>query len=383
MSRILLLDTNFSSEPIYNYLTQSGHEVFVVGGNPGDFLARTATNYINLDYSKTDQIRELIKELQIEQIMPGCNDMSYQVCAEINDDGKYKGIDNQLVTETILHKEKFRIFAETVGLPIPRLLDQNSVPENWPVIVKPVDAYSGRGMTVLREQDQGFWPEAIRKAREFSHSGTCIVEQYIEGQLYSHSAFIRKQEIFLDFVVEEHSTANPFTVDTSRIIFDFPEELLSKIRNSINLMARELKLVDGLIHTQFIRKNEDFWLIEITRRCPGDLYSMLIELSTGIPYAEIYSKQFLGEQQIQTLQQINKSYLVRHTVSLQEERVFRSLEFNLPVMIEKLVPLSISGDKVKSSPFGRIALIFIRSKSKSELMEIYQRTIRRELYTID
>ena len=304
MSRILLLDTNFSSEPIYNYLIKSGHDVYVVGGNPGDFLAKTATNYISIDYTKTDQIRELIKELEIERILPGCNDRSYQVCAELNDDGKYKGIDTQFVTETILHKEKFRIFAETAGLPVPRLLDPNNVPETWPVIVKPVDAYSGRGMTVLREQDQEFWPEAIRKAREFSHSGTCIVEQYIEGQLYSHSAFIREQEIFLDFIVEEHSTANPFTVDTSRVVFDFPEELLLKIRNSINLMARELELVDGLIHTQFIRKDEDFWLIEITRRCPGDLYSMLIELTTGIPYAELYAKPFLVEEPIQALPQI-------------------------------------------------------------------------------
>lgn len=383
MSRILLLDTNFSSEPIYNYLAQAGHEVYVVGGNPGDFLARTVTNYINLDYTKTDQIRGLIKELKIDHIVPGCNDRSYQICAELNDDGKYKGIDSQFVTETILHKEKFRIFAETVGLPVPGLLEQNSVPATWPVIVKPVDAYSGRGMTVLREQDQEHWPGAITKAREFSHTGTCMVEQYIEGQLYSHSAFIRDQKIYLDFIVEEHSTANPFTVDTSRVVFDFSEELLLKIRNSINLMARELKLVDGLIHTQFISKNEDFWLIEITRRCPGDLYSMLIELTTGIPYAELYAKPFLGEEPIQIIQQIKKSYLIRHTVSQQEERVFRSLEFNFPVMIEKLVPLSISGDKVKSSPFGRIALIFIRTGSEAELMEIYQRAIRRELYSIN
>ena len=36
--KILLLDTNFSSGPIYNYLVESGNEVYVIGNNPNDFL---------------------------------------------------------------------------------------------------------------------------------------------------------------------------------------------------------------------------------------------------------------------------------------------------------------------------------------------------------
>ena len=49
--KVMLLDTNFSAKPIYDYLVQTGTEVYVVGGNPNDVLAKSVNNYINLDYS--------------------------------------------------------------------------------------------------------------------------------------------------------------------------------------------------------------------------------------------------------------------------------------------------------------------------------------------
>ena len=51
MDKILLLDTNISALPLYNFLIRNGKEVFVIGGNPNDFLAKTVKNYYKIDYS--------------------------------------------------------------------------------------------------------------------------------------------------------------------------------------------------------------------------------------------------------------------------------------------------------------------------------------------
>ena len=279
MQKALLLDTNVSSAPIYNYLINSGFEVFVIGGNPDDFLAKSVKNYINSDYSDIDSTREILEKMDIDFIVPGCNDLSYQVCATLNSGGKYYGLDLLETTEKINNKGKFRKFAAEIGLSVPRLISDQNMGEVWPVIVKPVDAYSGRGMTIVLEAERGFLQEAIDCARKFSRSKTCIVEEYVEGQLYSHTAFIANRNIVADFIVEEHGTANPFVVDTSRVRYDFASDMLSRIRDAIVLLAKKLNLVDGLVHTQFIENGGSFWLIEVTRRCPGDLYSQLIELS--------------------------------------------------------------------------------------------------------
>ena len=64
--RILLLDTNFSAKPIYDFLVSTGSEVYVVGGNPNDSLAKSVKNYINLNYSDINAVVSLIKEQKID-----------------------------------------------------------------------------------------------------------------------------------------------------------------------------------------------------------------------------------------------------------------------------------------------------------------------------
>ena len=382
MHKVLLVDTNFSAAPIYNYLIRSGCEVFVVGGNPNDFLAKSVKNYINMDYSDIDRTRLLIEKMNIDYIVPGGNDLSYRVCAELNSKGSYYGIDTLETTEVINNKDKFRTFATQIGLPVPHIISSEHADKMVPLIVKPVDAYSGHGMTIVRKPEQHALQSAIDRAKEFSRSKTCIVEEYVEGQLYSHSAFIADGNVVADFIVEEHGTANQFVVDTSRVIYDFPVEMLNQIRDSIALLAKKLNLVDGLVHTQFIKNGELYWLIEITRRCPGDLYSQLIELSTGYKYAETYARPFVKQKISLEKNTLKKSWVMRHTITQPTEGILGSIQFNFPILIEKMVPISLAGDMIKASPFSRIALLFVRNNSEDELLEVYQKTLGRGLYTI-
>lgn len=382
MKKILLVDTNFSSVPIHDYLIQSGHEVFVCGNNPTDFLAKSSKNYIKVDYSDIDQTRLLVKSLGFDYIVPGCNDLSYRICSELNFQGQFYGLDNPEVTETINNKKQFRILASQIGLPVPRIVTDNKLNKTFPVIVKPTDAYSGRGTTIINEAIQDRLQTAIQYAQSFSRTKTCVVEEYIEGQLYSHSAFICEGKIAQDFIVEEHGTANPFVVDTSRVVYDFPPDMLQGIRDAILLMVKHLKLVNGLVHTQFIKQGELFWLIEITRRCPGDLYSQLIEISTDFCYAEAYTKPFLNQTVNSINQPLKQSHIMRHTISQPVDQVFTAIQFNLPIAIEKLILLSLSGDMVKASPFGRIGLLFTKTYSEDKLSKLFEITLKRDLYKI-
>lgn len=383
MHKVLLLDTSFSSAPIYDYLVQSGNEVYVIGANTRDFLAKSVKNYINLNYSDVNQTIDIINKLGFDFIVPGCNDQSYQVCAEINTSGKFEGIDTRETTKIINNKGEFRNFAKENDLPVPQVFCLDQIIHAPTLIVKPVDAYSGRGITIVRNPKRKKLQSAINRAKEYSRSGVCIVEEYIEGQLYSHSAFISGGMIIKDFIVEEHGTANPFVVDTSRMLDNFSARILDEIRGCIILMAKKLNLVDGLVHTQFIKNDEKFWIIEVTRRCPGDLYSQLIELSSGFNYAENYVRPFIKKGFSYHENKLKHSWVMRHTISQCTDGVFGSIQFNSPLHIEKLVPISLAGDLVKSSPFGRIGILFAKAASKHDLDALYDLALRRNLYVIN
>jgi carbamoylphosphate synthase large subunit len=384
MSRVLLVDTNFSAAPIHEHLVAAGNDVLVVGGNPADYLAKSSANHVAMDYSDADRLAKLADDSSIDCIVPGCNDMSYRVCAQVAElrPGRFAGLDSVAAVDTLNDKEKFRAFAAAEGLPAPRRLDPVDVAPGRSVIVKPADAYSGRGVTVLRESTPAELRAALELASGFSRSGRCLVEEFVEGQLYSHTAFIVRGDVLADFVVEEHGTANPFVVDTSRVDFEFPAEMLGRLREATRRMASALSLVDGLVHTQFIRKGDAFWMIEVTRRCPGDLYSLLIELSTGYPYAEAYARAFLGQTLPAASPDARRAWVARHTLSLSEETTLGALCFSRPVRIERLVPIALAGDRIKPSPFGRIGLLFAREDSKEALDDLYACMLRRELYAV-
>ncbi|WP_225763044.1 ATP-grasp domain-containing protein [Stenotrophomonas sp. Marseille-Q4652] len=379
MAKVLLVDTNFSSGPIYQALLRGGHEVHVVGGNPHDCLAKAASSYWQLDYSDTAALAALIDTQGFDFIVPGCTDRSYVSCVMAGR-GQFPGIDSPHAAEVINHKARFRQMAEHLGLPVPRVFTDADAAQGSPLIVKPVDAFSGKGISVIREYSDRAAAIAVEHARSISPSGECLLEEYVEGQLYSHSAFITGQRVIEDFLVREDGSANPFVVDTSHVLHDAP--LLRQIlRQCIETLSSGLGLVDGLVHTQFIATKDGIRLIEVTRRCPGDLYSQLIELSTGFRYAEAYAQPFLG-QPVSTRAIGQSRPVLRHTITVPTAQNLTHVSFRRPLAIERWVPLGLVGDRLQASPACRIAVIFCTEPDPEALDDLYQCTLRRELYTV-
>lgn len=381
MAKVLLVDTNFSAGPIFNELTKMGHDVHVVGGNPADYLAKKVLRYWSVDYSSIEALLALVVNERFEYVIPGCNDKSYDSCANLP--SKYhKGFDSPETSNILNNKGMFKQWAQRMGLPVAKVQHPDFQTLRWPLIVKPVDAFSGKGITRLEFSVKNDFEMAIGRAKNESSTKQYIVEDYVHGQLYSHSAFIRDQRIFQDFVVREDSTVNPFVVDTSRVIFDFPITILAQIRKCIEEIAQELKLVDGLIHTQLIVKDESFWLIELTRRCPGDLYSQLIEMTTGFPYAKTYATCFLGKSVTDELVKVRQRSIMRHTVTVAKSIKLGYIKFNEALKIERWIPLSLVGDQIQPSPASRIGILFCAANTDDELMKIYGVTLSRNLYEV-
>ena len=382
--KVLLVDTNFSAIPIYEYLVSLGMTVYVIGRNPNDFMAKSIQNYIQIDYSNLNVLKQTISELNIDYVIPGCNDHSYEICSRLTGESYLINVDDFETTSTLLNKSKFRHFALLHQLPVPQIFTLETANQaNCSLIVKPVDAFSGKGITQIETPNFSSIQTAIETAKSYSRNGEMIIEEFVEGQLYSHSAFLTDQKINQDFIVEEYGSANPFVVDTSFVKIDFSSHLLQQVRESIEKLAQLLNLKDGLIHTQFICNQQKIWLIEITRRCPGDLYSQLIELSTGYPYVANYAMPFIG-QPLKTESSNNQTKLIiRHTVAQQKTGVFYNLSFQKSLNIARYISIATSGDLLKPSPNGRVGILFAEVNSEEQKMSLTNAFLERNVYQVN
>ena len=118
------------------------------------------------------------------------------------------------------------------------------------------------------------------------------------------------------------------------------------------------------------------------RRRSSILMYFLIGRFSWLKVRSSKSTIFLKQKICLSSSALQKNNILRHTISNPKEGYFSSLQFNRSVHIDKMVQISSSGDFIKSSPSGRIGIMFIRADSKRELNNLYEVTLNRKLYSI-
>lgn len=365
--RILLLDTNLASLPIYQSLINLGFEVFVAGAKPKDTLALLTKNYFDIDYSDLNKVEEIYIKNKIDFVVPGCNDISFKSACEFLERKKHiLNLDSVEINDKLNVKSEFKKFAlsNQIKVPLEYQINNFDFEIKSKYIVKPTDSYSGRGVTVISKKNISEIDQIIEFAIANSKNKNFIIEEFVEGTLYSHSAFIRNGHIYKDFIVEEHCLNNQFAVDHSWVIQEDEFVLINSIRNEIQKIIQKLNLCDGLIHTQFICNLKEFWILEVTRRCPGDLYSLLIQKSTGFNYAREYVKNILKiELEIENEYE-NYNKILRETLTFPKGGEWTSLKIdNNTLELDEFFPIEKSGTLLDPAPYGRAGILFLKSKN--------------------
>lgn len=375
---ILLVDTAFSALPIYDYLVESGHNVWVMGNRVGDILARRAdARWIEQDYSKVSDVSRHIERLSIDCIVPGCTDVSIDTCVRIGG----TGLDDVAANEMLANKRLFRQLCSELDLPAPHERASDRFPLRGNFIAKPVDAFSGRGISVFDGEDSVATANAFDVARNASPKCEALAEDFVEGELHSYTTFIENCVPQDAFFVREASSINPFAVDTSYITTAIPQECRELLADSISRIAKTLSLKDGLVHTQFIWTGREPSIVEVSRRCPGDLYALLVEYSTGFRYAAKYASYFLDCGCNATASEAR--HVLRHTVTADERAIFGGVRLTEAQPVRSFFPLHSLGGELAGGHAGRVGVLFCEYASHETMIVAERRFLMRDAYTVN
>ena len=369
VSRVLLLDAAFAAVPIHDFLVASGWEVWTMGNRSGDPLAlANPDRWIEGDYSDVDSVVSAIAAHAFDAIVPGCTDVSMATFVATGFEGPYRYTAH---ADAILNtKNLFRQLCADLELPSPRTATCENLPPRGRFICKPVDSFSGKGVSIFNAEDSAAARDAFKTARGQSRTGQVICEEYIEGQLYSYSSFLKDGQVEIAFVVREGSRYDPFSVDTSHVVDWQSNPNVAILKSSVERIAQNLALCDGLIHVQFILNSARLVLLEITRRCPGDLYSLLVEYSTGFPYAAKYASYFIGKAIAGWAPE--RRHILRHTVKQMGGGRFDGLDIDIDLNIRRVIPVRRTGDHITGTGFQRTGLIFAQEESQECLWSKYE-----------
>ena len=377
MTSVLLIDTSFAARPVHDFLLEQGFDVWTMGNRPEDLLARrNPERYIQADYSSVAEVQAHVDRLGFDYVVPGCTDVSIDTAIQLT--GIKTAFDAPETYDRLANKARFRQLCAELGVCAPGRVMEAELPLAGALIAKPSVSFSGRGITVFDGADQAAAAEALALAKAESRDGKALMETFVEGQLYSFSAFLEGRKVARSVIVREDGSVTPFAVDTSYVDGDFPEAGIAEVRRSVERIAEALQLVDGLLHVQFIWDGALPWLIEVSRRCPGDLYPWLVQLGTGLRHAARYASYFVGIGPPAD-QSSKQRHVLRHTVTaahrnyelLQCRTAQPLLEFHALAKLGREAP---PNDRI-----DRVGLVFFEYEKKSELVAAHEALVCRQI----
>ncbi|HEV2173679.1 MAG TPA: hypothetical protein VGR71_08935 [Nitrospira sp.] len=366
---ILLCDAAFSAVPMLLALKRMGFRVAVCGAratDPGHGLADLSLIF---DYGDKEALLRSVMNEGIKFLVPGCTDVSYLSCAWVAGQLHLPGYDSLESTNIVHRKDRFRELCRTNGFPTPRstLSPSEASTLKYPILVKPSDSFSGKG--IVKIETPAALANGIGFAELQSSTHSVVFEEFVDGQLYSHSAFLRDGRIAADFFVAEYCTVHPYQVNSSHVCTDLEDNVVGDLRQWLEAFASVLDLANGLVHTQFISNGKGFFLVEVARRCPGDLYAALITKATGIDYAGMYAGAFCGLKPTAAPGTQHTRNISRHTVSVDRDCIFLSSDIEVPNAKTSFVPLKRTGEPLRAAPFDRAGIYFIEHRSPAEMKE--------------
>ncbi len=293
MKTMLILNGGHSELTLIEEAQKLGYYVITSGNRP-DLIGQTKSDrYIFGDYSDPEQMLELAKESRIDAVCSCANDFGAISAAYIAEKMGLPGHDSYEVTRMLHQKDRFKQFAREMNLQSPvsdiytDLLSalQNENRYEYPLIVKPSDLTGGKG--VSRVDNAQEYEKAVRYAFERSRKKSIVVERFVEGTYHSLSTFLLDRKVRAFFSDNEYSFVNRYFVDTSAGPADDAERVIPILIREAERIAEKLQLVNGVFHMQYVMDEQGTpYIMDITRRCSGDLYPEPVEHATGIPWSK-------------------------------------------------------------------------------------------------
>ena len=299
---MLLLGGSHAEIPLIQAAQALGWYVITTGNNRDGLGHPYADKTVFENYSDKEAMLALARAEGVQAVCSGCNDFSLLSTVYVCEKMGLPGHDSYATSLEIHHKDKYRALATRLGIPTPRALVVRSADEfevaiaslSFPIIVKPVDLTGGKGIHRAANLEEA--REAYKDACSRTRQDHIVVEEFVQGTNHGFSAMLVKGKVAFAFADNEQYYINKYMVSGANSPSTSGNGTLAKLRDYSERIARELNLVDGILHIQYIEKPDGTpVIIEICRRPPGDLYIKFVKYATGIDYPKFIVLAETGE----------------------------------------------------------------------------------------
>ena len=269
-------------------LKERGIETILVDGSPTPVALPYPDKFYNVNIFDIEAVKNIAVKENVDFLITVCADQVLLVVAQISEMlGLPWYIDYQTakcVSDKELMKE---VFVEN-GIPTSQhvVMDKFDVDRTrhlcYPLIVKPVDAYSSKG--VKKVQNDIELQIAFEEARSISRSKKVIVEEFFEGEEISVDLFIEDGKAHVLCI----SNSDKVKDDEYFAIFRgrYPAHVTDYIKNEIATVSQKIADAFGIKNApmlvQMLTDGKRVTVLEFCARTGGAMKWLLIQHVSGV-----------------------------------------------------------------------------------------------------
>ena len=378
MKKLLVTGGSYAEIPLIEAAKKEGWHVITTGNRQDGLGHKFSDQYIPGDYSDMDFICSLAKSEGVEAIVSACNDFSYLSTAYACDMLGLPGHDSLETAKNIHHKHLFRSMTASLGIRTPKAMLCSTLQDAFsahkeiglPLVVKPIDLFSGTGITICRTPSE--IENAFCKAKEKTRQPSVLLEEFIAGERHGATMLLKNQKVVWSFFDDEQYYLNPYMVAGASTSASITIEISSRLCHDAEKIATHLHLVDGLFHVQFIVDHENYpIMIDPCRRSPGDLYILLAKYATGVDYPTEIIKAETGNLLSEHYVSANR-FVARECIFPKTEGKIKNIR--IPEDIEKHIIFRMmwgkAGDIIQNAATYKAGILIMEFEDMQQMQEI-------------
>lgn len=284
--KALVLCGGIPQRALIEELKKRGIYTILADMNPNVAARPYADEFYPVSALDADAVRELAREQKVDMVLTACADQVLLVQAQVSEElGLPCYIDYQTARDVSSKELMKNVFAKN-GIPTSKYViveefDEQKIENlSYPIIVKPVDSYSSRGVRKVHTLTD--LREAFAVAQKISRANTVIVEEFAEGYELTVDVYIEEGRAHVLCIsnLDKIPGNDRFVICRTRYPAMISDEVKNEVQKVSQQIADAFKLTDSPMLIQMITDGEKVSVVEFCARTGGgDKFRLIQQVS--------------------------------------------------------------------------------------------------------
>ena len=394
--KLLLLGSSIWKDVIVKWAEDNNVELLFAGLYPAP-LDEVASESYRIDTTDPKVMKPFIRGLEVDGVFMGGSELIVShACEYINELG-FPCYCTKEQWDICQNKQRFKNLCRQYGVPCVQEFSADDDPEkyDYPIIVKPTDSCSAKGITVCQNAEE--YKKAIDHALEYSTEKKFIIEKFIEnkGTTMSVRYIAVDGELYLEAVgdryVLEPEKGKALITAAAFYPSKYTDQYIRTVDEKVKAMFKGIGLKNGALFMESIANPDGIWFYEMGLRISGGQTYKFTEQITGINELKMLIRHaatgsMCDAEDVKKIDPYMKGYFSASlTIPLCEGTIASATGIDVINAIPEvgnIVQYWKEGDTVLPKHLGTLDQLFARIpiivKGKERLLEIFK-TIRASL----